>query len=352
VTDGWTAPSGGTPGEGAPPPADPGAGWSTQPPRPAWGDYPVPPTAPRPGVVPLRPLAVGELLDGAFTTIRRYAGATLGLAALVMLVVTAIQVAASYYLLHGIDNVSTSGEVSSDFLSRTVTVDLVVGVAGFFATLVLSGAITAVVGQAVLGRPMGPGQAWRVTRPRLAPLLGLSLLLLVGAVAIIGVAALPGILVAVAGATAAGIALVTAGVLLGLVVVVWLFVTLELATPAVVLEKQGVVAAMRRSRVLVRGSWWRVFGIVLLALVLAQIVSGIIALPFSVAAGFSSLLHPGEGHPLDFSTLLLTGIGGLLAGTIARPFSAGVVALLYIDRRMRAEALDLTLQQAAADDGR
>jgi hypothetical protein len=45
---------------------------------------------------------------------------------------------------------------------------------------------------------------------------------------------------------------------------------------------------------------------------------------------------------------LLTAIGGVISGTLVRPFSAGVIALLYIDRRMRAEALDLTLQQAAA----
>ena len=42
-------------------------------------------------------------------------------------------------------------------------------------------------------------------------------------------------------------------------------------------------------------------------------------------------------------------MGGLVAGTIVRPFSAGVAALLYIDRRMRAEALDLTLARAAAE---
>ena len=36
--------------------------------------------------------------------------------------------------------------------------------------------------------------------------------------------------------------------------------------------------------------------------------------------------------------------------TVARPFQSGVSALLYIDRRMRAEGLDLTLAQAASAD--
>jgi hypothetical protein len=323
------------------------------PPRPAWGDYSaMPPTAPRPGVVPLRPLAVGELLDGAFTTIRRYPGATLGLSAAVMLVVTAVQVASSYFLLRGVESVSTGGQVSSDFLSRSVGVDLVVAVVTVFAGLVLSGAITAVIGQAVLGRRMTAREAWRVTRARIRPLLGVSLIILVGGALAVGVAVVPGVVIAAAGARPAGIAVAILGGLLGIVAVVWVVVTLELATPAVVLEKQGVVASMRRSRALTAGSWWRIFGIVVVAAILAQVVAGIISLPFSLAAGLSSLLHPGQNHPLRFSALLLSGVGSLLAGTIVRPFSAGVVALLYIDRRMRAEGLDLTLQQAAADDGR
>ena len=38
-----------------------------------------PAIAPKPGIVPLRPLGVGEILDGAFTSMRRYPKATLGL---------------------------------------------------------------------------------------------------------------------------------------------------------------------------------------------------------------------------------------------------------------------------------
>jgi hypothetical protein len=351
VSGGWITPGGSPPGDRDPVGPDPGAGWSTAPPRPAWGDYSAPPTAPRPGVVPLRPLTVGELLDGAFTTIRRYPAATLGLAALTMLVVTATQVIASYYLLRGVDSTSASGNLSGDYLSRSLTVDLIVLIVTLFASLVLSGAITAVVGQAVLGRPMSGGEAWRAAMSRLVPLLVVSLIILFGSLLILGLSILPGILVAVLASDGVGIALVAGGGLISFVLVVWVAVMLWLATPAVVLEKQGAIAALRRSRALVAGSWWRVFGIVLLAAVLAQIVSGIIVVPFALGAGHASLFS-GKSAPVDFSSLLITGIGSFIAGTIVRPFSAGVVALLYIDRRMRAEALDLTLQQAATSDGR
>ncbi len=45
------------------------------------------------------------------------------------------------------------------------------------------------------------------------------------------------------------------------------------------LEKQGIVTAMRRSARLVRGSWWRVFGIQLLAAIIAYVVAAIIVIP-------------------------------------------------------------------------
>ncbi|HLZ38420.1 MAG TPA: hypothetical protein VKP64_11855, partial [Mycobacteriales bacterium] len=74
-------------GGGAPPGPSSGwsAGWSA--PAPPWR------ADAKPGVVPLRPLAVGEILDGAFTMIRREPRLTLGLAAgvvVVELVVTAL----------------------------------------------------------------------------------------------------------------------------------------------------------------------------------------------------------------------------------------------------------------------
>ena len=47
---------------------------------------------PQPGVVPLRPLALGELLDGAIKIIRRYPRPTLGLSAAIAAVVTVLNV--------------------------------------------------------------------------------------------------------------------------------------------------------------------------------------------------------------------------------------------------------------------
>src|SRR5687767_11648313 len=61
-------------------------GWQQQ---PGWG-APVA-TAPKPGVVPLRPLGLGEVLDGAVALVRGYPRAALGVSAVVALVTTLIQ---------------------------------------------------------------------------------------------------------------------------------------------------------------------------------------------------------------------------------------------------------------------
>ncbi|MET8543319.1 hypothetical protein ABZW03_22115, partial [Kitasatospora sp. NPDC004799] len=66
-TPGWTGPAGAPHGG-----QQWGQQWGQQPPgghRPyGWGA----PASPRPGVIPLRPLSFGELLDGAVTTVRRH----------------------------------------------------------------------------------------------------------------------------------------------------------------------------------------------------------------------------------------------------------------------------------------
>ncbi len=81
--------------------------WNTQPPghggQPQWGTpYPGPQPStsqpgyvqpgyvapPKPGIVPLRPLMFGEILDGSFQTIRRNAAAMLGAALLAQTLAT------------------------------------------------------------------------------------------------------------------------------------------------------------------------------------------------------------------------------------------------------------------------
>jgi hypothetical protein len=191
----------------------------------------------------------------------------------------------------------------------------------------------------VLGRKVSMGEAWRLASPRLPALLGLTLLTFVIIAAPVGVVI---VLVLVLATVSLGGAL-AAGVLCGIaafVVVLWLAVKLSLAPSAVVLERQGVGGALRRSWQLTRGSWWRLFGIYLLTGLIVGFAAVVLAIPFAIIAVVVG--------PTTVAAVIIVAVGGVIAGAATRPVSAGVDVLLYLDMRMRKEGLDLALQNAAA----
>src|SRR5205085_5697222 len=106
---------------GTPPPAAPGwqapPGWggpqaSDQAPYGGWG-APRPPEA-RPGVVPLRPLGLGELLDGAVGVVRRYPRPCLGLSAAIAILSTALNIAVALTALRPVLNLDTEQLANGD----------------------------------------------------------------------------------------------------------------------------------------------------------------------------------------------------------------------------------------------
>ncbi|MER5176765.1 hypothetical protein ABT009_00030 [Streptomyces sp. NPDC002896] len=367
----WSAPGPQNPGQ-TPPRA--GSGWGgQQPPRgpggygggPAgsgWGgNWSGPPPAAKPGVIPLRPLGVGEILDGAVSTMRTYWRTVLGIS-LAVAVVTEIVVV----LLQGLvlDDSSTAAledpSATLDEITRAMGDALlnsgVIVLISMLGTIVATALLTTVTSRAVLGKPVSLQEAWRDARPQLLKLFGLTFLLPLMALAILGIGVLPGLLVAVAGAAEAGSALVVLGALAAGVVVLWLMVRFSLASPALMLEKQGIVKSMSRSAKLVRGSWWRVFGIQLLATIIANIVASIIVIPFAFLAGalsgngITGFLDTTAGD-VGWTFLIISGIGSVIGSTLTFPITAGVTVLLYIDQRIRREALDLELARAAGVQG-
>lgn len=122
------------------------------------------------------------------------------------------------------------------------------------------------------------------------------------------------------------------------------------------LERGGVIPSLKRSAKLVQGAWWRIFGITLLTQLLIFIFAMIIAIPFTILGiavdgeGFSGMLS-GTSPTFGWPFLIITGIGGVITSAITYPISAGVTVLLYVDQRIRREALDLELARAAGLPG-
>jgi hypothetical protein len=313
-------------------------------------------------VIPLRPLGVGEILDGAVSTMRTYWRTVLGIS-LSVAVVTQIVVV----LVQGLalDNRATASALSDPSASLsevtramgdTMLSTSVVFLVSLIGTITATALLTTVTSRAVLGRPVTAGEAWRDARPQVLKLFGLIFLLLLIATGVVLGGALPGILVAVAGSGGAGAALAVLGGFGAGIVALWLMIRFSLASPALMLEKQTIIKSMSRSAKLVRGSWWRVFGIQLLATVIANIVSSIVVIPFTfIAAAFGSdgivSFFNSGGADAGWTFLVISGIGSVIGSMITFPITAGVTVLLYIDQRIRREALDLDLARAAGVQG-
>ncbi len=166
---------------------------------------------------------------------------------------------------------------------------------------------------------------------------------------------LPGIVVAAVGPPTAGLMLVVLGGIGAIVVSIWLWVRFSLAAPALMLEKQGVIASMRRSAKLVRGAWWRILGIQLLTHLLIALVQMIVQVPATVVAvllGGESFTAWTEGNgDTGWTFLIVLAVGTVITSAVTYPISAGVTSLLYMDQRIRREALDLELARAAGLPG-
>jgi len=227
----------------------------------------------------------------------------------------------------------------------------VVYLVALIGTVIATALLTTVTSRAVLGKPVTATEAWRDARPQVLKLFGLICLLILMAIALIGIPTVPGIIVAVTGSVDGGVALAVIGGLAGCGVTLWLAIRFSLASPALMLEKQGIVKSMSRSAKLVRGSWWRIFGIQLLAQIIASILSSILVIPFAFIAGvlsgdgLSGLVN-GTGD-VGWTFLIISGLGAVIGRMISFPITAGVTVLLYIDQRIRREALDLDLARAA-----
>jgi len=338
---GYPPPGYGPPGYGPPGYPPPGYG------PPGYG----PPVAPalRPGVIPLRPLSLSDIFNGAVAYIRANPKATLGLTTVVVVIAQLLA------LILSVGPLAFTGELQPSLSGEEVSPGVMLGssassIAGAGATwlssILLSGMLTVVVGRAVFGTSITISEAWQRLRPRLWALIGFTVIEVIGAVVLVAVVVLiiSGVAVAAGGVAAAiaGVPLVLA-LIVGLV---YLGTMLSFAPSVIVLERLQIVPAISRSFKLVRNDFWRVLGIRLLGGIVAAVIAGAVTVPFSF--GGQILLVSGSSTLAALIALVLLSIGSAIGQIITAPFSAGVVVLLYTDRRIRAEAFDLVLQTGAA----
>jgi hypothetical protein len=301
-------------------------------------------------------LLFGEVLDGAFQTVRRNPAAMLGssfLGQCVSLLLAGAVLAGGAGLMARIEQ-SDGSQMDDAELSGLLVPLLGLAAGGLGVSLlsavvmsILGGVMAVPVSRSSLNRKTGFKQMWVLVRHRLLALAGLSLLMIL-------VPLVPLVLLVI-GAIAILAATGPAGVLivlpLGLgvmAVIVWLSIKLLVAPAAITIEELGVLDSLRRSWSLTTASWWRIFGIVLVAALIIGVIGQVVQIPISLAiGGISSTVTPQAGiEQLGKQDLLLTVISMVvsgLAGALGFAFQSAVSGLVYLDLRMRRDGLDVEL---------
>ncbi|MFD9472697.1 DUF7847 domain-containing protein [Streptomyces goshikiensis] len=351
-------------------PGGPGAGWGG---APQWGAWQ--PRSPQPGVIPLRPLNLAEILSGTFETMRRHwkqlVGVMLAVQAItlpVMALAVAIAVASVFSHFEPVFDPPFGEDPTPEHVVPLLVAGgvlfVVLCVIGVLATAVMASLCPAVLREAVMGRPTTFRTMWRAAFRRAPAVAGATLLsiLIAGAPVFAVLAVWVPLLIATASEHNAPllVGLLPMFLLVAAPLAVWLGIRFSLAPAAVVMEGASPVTALRRSAALVRGDWWRIFGVTLVAGMVAGAVSWVIQLPFQTVGmigmipAMAGVENGSDATPagliaaLGFAVVAMA-VGGVASQTFQIAFTQLAAGMLYVDQRIRREGLaDAILAEVGA----
>lgn len=299
----------------------------------------------KPGVIPLRPLSVGDLYNGAFATIRTNPKATIGMAALVtlavMLIPLLVTIAAFMFSDFGSAKFSDAAGVAQVF--NLFSTSIIGALTSFF----IAGVLVPLANRATVGEKLTASAAWKQLKPKMWRLIGLILTQGLSLFLVVAVAAL--IIWGLASTNNTLLGLVGFGVgLAAAIFAMWISIKFfSLAPAALVTEDLSILASLKRSGVLTHGRFWQVLGITILTSLVVSFAGSIVSIP-AYALMFSAGIVGGSGGSNGLAMALLlsgTNLQVLLTGALITPFQSIVSILLYLDQRIRKEGFDMTLLQ-------
>ncbi|PID98102.1 MAG: hypothetical protein CSA82_01190, partial [Actinobacteria bacterium] len=273
--------------------------------------------AAQPGIIPLRPLTLGDLFEGSFRAIRANPAVMFVFAVGVFAIIAAIQALLAWGTASFMPGFLTDPEylvddqatAAASMFSGQLVSSLFGVVALSFGTTIVMGILALTVSDAVIGRVTDLGTAWRRVTPHLLRLIGASILLGLLNLGItllfitIGVLIIA-VLIAAEAPTAISVII---GILLffsGIAALYYVTIRFLFVTTVVVLEESGIMTAFSRSLTLTRGSFWRTTGryilINLLTFTFSIIVGGVVGAISSITVFFFS-----EAISLSITTFLI-----------------------------------------------
>jgi hypothetical protein len=260
---------------------------------------------PRVSAPALRPLGIGEILDASLKIAWRNFGS---LARIVLVVVGPAQVLIAIVNISAIPDYrprsgffpsSSSQSVDSGDYWTYAAAALTALVVGFLASQFSTGACFRAVAETYLGRKASWRSSLGFAARRFHSILWIVLL--------------------------GGFLTVLGGVFC-LIPGIYLAVAFAVALPVLMSEGETGRSALGRSRALVRGRWWKTAILLLVAGLLASILSSL------VSGAISALSFVGDNPVTVFVIAAVSGTAGALIST---PFSAAYHTVLYFDLRVR-----------------
>lgn len=360
----WQSPDSSSPVDGVPPIAPPASSsvyaQGSAPgapqyaaPAPSW----TPP--PKPGLIPLSPLGLGTILSASLMVLRRNPRPTFGLALLIMsIVMVGSLVLVGVVTFAGVERTLSASEADSAVIEAGATAGMILSalfavVLSIIGGSILQGIVSLEVARGAVGERLRLRGLWNAAKGRIWALVGWSALLTVAAIIGIGIVGGIAALLFAWGDTAGiviGVLVMLLGILASVFLAAWLGTFFAFVPSALMIERLPLGQAIRRSWSLVRGSFWRTFGILLLIMVIVNTVSSVVTAPLSFIGGIGiSLFNPTGDEQAGIAALvalyIVTVIVSVVISAVTLVIQSAAPALLYIDMRMRKEGFDLDLSR-------
>jgi hypothetical protein len=265
---------------------------------------------------PLRPLAVGEILDVAINIVLKNWRTLLKAVVVVVIPLQMLSIAILATTVSDADLINNQNAFSgkdpdmnisgSDVSALAVGYGLV-AILGFVLTAFATAACFKAVSDAYLGAKPDWRESLRFARARFASVLWVTCLVGLGVVLGLFAFIIPGI---------------------------WLYVGWAMAVPALLFAGVKGPQALGRSRRLVKGRWWPTFGTLLVGFVLAGVTGGILGALVSAV----SLTAVGDSV---FGAAAVNGLSSGIAQIVTTPVTVAILTVIYYDLRVRKDGVDL-----------
>jgi hypothetical protein len=198
-------------------------------------------------------------------------------------------------------------------------ISIPLGIAAFVVFTLAAGAIIYVVCQQYFNQVLDTGHAYSFAKRKLGTMVGAYLLIIL---AFIGLSI----------------------TIIGIPFAIYFLITWTFVWQAVLLEDCDARDSLSHSSILVKHSWWRVFGIMLLFGLILATISLILSAPAVIGTAIWTIPHVMTGTistQLPTWIMIVTQIGSLIGTIITVPIYTIGETLLYFDLRVREQGYNL-----------